>query len=212
MRMSNRLSRVLFCLTLLAGVGAGCQSKYANIPTYQPATQPLSDNGLTDPAPFTPVDAVVTPPVGWKPDELKSSDQHTHQVWLSPTGKTAYGVIHFGLPLPVPATWILDSFLSAMKESEGEATLIGPPQKDDSLPGVRFTVEGGDYKMRVNLICKGFRGWAVYAGTRRNQQEIPAELELAERARDKTQVGVPTTSTANEAPPTFTRPTASLTE
>jgi hypothetical protein len=198
------------CLTLLLSVGLGCQSKYANIPTYQPATQPLSASGLSDLAPFTPVDAVVDPPVGWKPDELKTSEQHTHQVWLSPTGKTAYGVIHFGLPLPVPATWILGPFLSEMKKSEGEANLIGQPAKDDALPGVRFTVEGGDYKMRVNLICKGFRAWAVYAGTLRNQQEIPAELELAERARDKTQVGVP--SPTSQAPPTFIRPTASASE
>lgn len=198
------------CLTILLGLGVGCQSKYANIPTYQPATQPLSDSGLSELAPFTPVDAVVDPPVGWKPDELKTSDQHTHQVWLSPTGKTAYGVIHFGLPLPVPATWILGPFLSEMKKSEGEATLIGSPLKDDALPGVRFTVEGGDYKMRVNLICKGFRAWAVYAGTLRKEEEIPAELELAERARDKTQVGVSVPT--SQGPPTFTRPTASAAE
>jgi hypothetical protein len=160
-------------------------------------------------APLAVVDAMVTPPVGWKAEPFKGSDQHAHQVWLSPTGKTAYGVIHFGLPLPVPATWILDSFLSEMKKSEGEATLIGQPLKDDSLPGVRFTVEGGDYKMRINLICKGFRGWAVYAGTLRNQDEIPAELQLAEKAREKTKVGVQTTG---QAAPAFMRPTASIAE
>src|SRR5258707_193625 len=95
--MLMRLIPACLCLTLLAGVSGGCQSKYAQIPTYQPSTQPLSANGLTDPVPVTSVDAVVAPPVGWKPDELKSSEQHTHQVWLSPTGKTAYGIIHFGL-------------------------------------------------------------------------------------------------------------------
>jgi hypothetical protein len=190
---------------------AGCQSKYSNLPTYQPSTQPLLSTGLMDPEPLEAVDAVVVPPVGWKAEPFKGSERHAHQVWLSPTDKTAYGVIHFGLPLPVPATWVLGSFLDEMKKSEGEANVIGQPTKDDSLPGVRFTVEGGDYKMRINLICKGFRGWAVYAGTRRNQEEIPAELELAEKARENTKVGE-AKATSGQASPTFIRPTASVSE
>jgi len=209
-----RLSSLWLCLPLLLGAGAGCQSKYANIPTYHPTTQPLTvieTAEFADPQSAPEVDALVTPPAGWNPDPIKSSDQHKHQVWKSPSGKTAYGIIHFSLPLPVPATWVLDPFLNQMRKSEGDATLIGQPQRDDSLPGVRFTAEGGDYRMRINLICKGFRGWAVYAGTLRNQAEVPAELHLAEIARDKTQVGVP--SARGEATPAFvTRPTASVSE
>jgi hypothetical protein len=198
------------CLTILLGVGVSCQSKYAHIPTYTPATQPLSATGLTDPTRSAVVDAVVAPPVGWVADEPKTSDRHAHQVWKSPTGGTAYGVIHFGLPLPVPASWVLPNYLSAMKESEGEATVIGQPLKDDALPGIRFTVDCGDYRMRTNLICKGFGGWAVYTGTLRDRPEVPAEVELAERACDKTQVGV--SGPTSQAPPVFTRPTASASE
>jgi hypothetical protein len=208
--LPTRPAIFMVCLTLSAAFGIGCQSKYAHIATYQPTTQPVSDRGIAEPESLADVDAVVTPPSGWTADPIKSSDQHKHQVWKSPTGKTAYGVIHFSLPLPVPATWVLDPFLNQMKKSEGEANLVGSPLKDDSLPGVRFTVEGGDYRMRVNLICKGFRGWAVYAGTLREQEEVPAELHLAEAAREKTQVGVPS---ANGQPtPAFTRPTASASE
>lgn len=201
------------CLTILLGVGVGCQSKYSNIATYHPSTQPaqpLADKEIAEPESAPEVDALVTPPSGWAADPIKSSDQHKHQVWKSPSGKTAYGIIHFSLPLPVPATWVLDPFLTEMKKSEGEANLIGPPLRDDALPGVRFTVEGGGYRMRINLICKGFRGWAVYAGTLRNQEEAPEELHLAEVARDKTQVGVP--SAAGQPTPSFTRPTASTSE
>jgi hypothetical protein len=170
------------------------------------ASHPLVGDGLEPPQPVQAVDALCFPPSGWAIEPLKTSEDHAHQVWLSPTGKTAYGVIHFGLPLPVPAQWVLDPFLREMKKSEGEAILIGQPLRDDSLPGVRFVVEGGLYKMRVNLICRGWRGWAVYAGTLRTEAEMSDELELAERAKDMTQVGVPTSEGA--AAPSFIRQTA----
>ena len=47
------------------------------------------------------VQARVAPPVGWKLDPYKTSSSHKHAVWLSPSGRTAYGVIYFSLPLPV---------------------------------------------------------------------------------------------------------------
>lgn len=177
---------------------AGCQSKYSDLPQYHPSTQPLVTTGLSEPTPFVPSDAIVDPPVGWVPDKLKQDDRYSHQVWKSPTGSTAYGIIHFGLPLPAPVSWVLPRYLDKMKESEGEAEVIGQPLQDDALPGIRFTVDCGDYRMRTNFICKGFGGWAVYVGTLRDRPEIPAEIELAERAREKTKIGIPA-ATANAA-------------
>ena len=196
-------SRLIFsacCLTLLAGAGVGCQSKYSSIPTYQPATQPLSATGLSAGKPIENVEAVVVPPVGWETEDAKADEDHVHLSWKSPSGKTNYGVIYFSLPLSLSARWIIDPYLAAMKKSEGEANVIAGPVEDKSLPGLRFTVECGDYRMRTNLICKGFHGWAVYAGTLRKEAEIPSELELAERARDKTQVGATSQASAVTRP------------
>jgi hypothetical protein len=199
------------CLTLLLLAAAGCQSKYANLPIYQPpTTRPILASALSAPQSLTSVDAVCVPPAGWNAEDLKTSEDHAHQVWLSPSGRTAYGVIHFALPLPVSAQWVLDPFLREMKKSEGEAILIGRPMRDDKLPGIRFTVEGGLYKMRINLICRGWRGWAVYSGTLRGQPEVPEELELAEWAKDSTKVGVP--SAGGQGSPTFIRQASSSSE
>src|SRR5918992_1040717 len=94
------------CLTLLL-IAAGCQSKYSNLPIYHPpAMQTVSEAALSEPQAHASVDGVCVPPIGWKIEPLKTSKDHTHQVWLSPTGKTAYGVIHFRLPLPVSAQWV----------------------------------------------------------------------------------------------------------
>jgi hypothetical protein len=209
--MPRRFSPLCVGLVLLAVMSVmGCHSEYGHLPDYHPSTQPIATNGLSNPTPFEPADAVVVPPVGWVADELKSDHRYAHQVWKSPSGSTCYGIIHFGLPLPVPASFVIKSYLEEMKQSEGQADVQGQMQNDDALPGIRFTVDCGDYRMRTNFICKGFGGWAVYVGTLRDRPEVPAEIELAERAREKTKIGLPS-ATGNPAGG-FIRPTAVASE
>jgi len=178
---------------LLTIVAFGCAKKSdPNLlihPTTLPATYP---SDLTPLSRNEDVDALVAVPVGWKRDPLKSTANHAHQVWISPSGRTAYGVIRFSLPLPVPAEYVVRPFLSQMRRTEGEATLI-TRQNDPTLPGVRFVAEGGRYTVRTNLMSRGWRGWAIYAGTLRNEPIDEKELESAERARETTQAGLPAT-------------------
>jgi hypothetical protein len=135
------------------------------------------------------VNAMVAVPVGWHPDALKSNPQHTHQVWISPTGHTAYGVIHFKLPLPVGTDLALWGFLTQMKKSEGEATLLSK-NYDNSIGGLRFVAEGGLYKIRAILFTSGFQGWAIYAGTLRKYPVNAEELREAESARENTRIEI----------------------
>jgi hypothetical protein len=157
-------------------MGAGPAEYYYTVGLNQPVNEPA-------------VVARCAPPTGWKKEALKTSERHEHQVWLSPTGKTAYGVIHFRLPLPVGVGMVHWEFLHEMQKQEGEANELAR-QNDPSLPGMRFIVEGGRYKMRANLIVRGFDGWVIYAGTHKGEVPIPAELELAERARENTLIGL----------------------
>jgi hypothetical protein len=128
----------------------------------------------------------ITPPVGWKPDPLKVTDKSRHRVWISPGGTTAYGVIYFDLPLPVGTDMAFSGFLSGMKKTSGEAILIS---KTEDSKAVHFVADGGRYRIRCNLSASGFHGWCVYAGTLRANPVNPAELKIAEAARDKTRVG-----------------------
>ena len=75
-----------------------------------------------------------------------------------------------------------------MRETEGEARLLSR-YNDPRLPGIRFVAEGGQYRLRASLITRGFRAWAVYAGTLRGEDEVPEELQLAERSREETRIG-----------------------
>src|SRR5687768_15902774 len=84
-------------LALLLAALTGCQSR---APLATPRLFAYCD-GLDDPTALAEVQAVVVPPAGWTPEPLKASNRHTHQVWISPTGNTAYGVIRMRLPIPV---------------------------------------------------------------------------------------------------------------
>ena len=163
----------------------GCGHKPA---TIRPVTTAPTAQ-LTEPVVNPHVEAYVVPPVGWRADPPKQTGRHHHQTWLSPTGRTAYGIIHFKLPLPVGHDLALWGFLQEMKRSEGEAVLVSK-QWDENLPGLRFVADGGLYRVRANLFVRGWQGWAVYAGTLRKEPLMPEELDLAERAREHTAVGL----------------------
>ena len=182
-----------FGIALRAILGAaillstGCSST----PKQVAANWGAADNaGLALPFFDVDVDAVCMPPVGWKPNPLKSSSNHDHQVWLSPTGDTAYGVIHFKIPLPVGQNLAFDGFLSQMKQTEGEATLM-ERHDDPNLPGIRFIAAGGKYVIRGNLLVATWEGWTVYAGTLKSGPILQNELDLAVRAREHTRIGRP---------------------
>ena len=177
--------RVLLVLLGFTGV-LGCASRQPVPTTAFPTTQP---SGLTDGTVVSSVNARCVPPIGWTMDPLKQTKNHAHQVWVSPTGNTAYGVIRFSLPLPLGPDTVLWFFLREMRASEGEARLISK-RRDAKLKGLRFVAEGGRYVVRANLTTKSLRGWAVYAGTRRDREIPPNELSLAELAREKTETGV----------------------
>ena len=157
--------------------------------TASDVTSDASDNALSEPFGSKELDAVIMPPAGWSPDPIKRSRNHAHQAWLSPTRRTAYGVIRINLPLPfIGPDTVLPRFINQMRETEGEAKLLSR-QNDPRLPGIRFVAEGGRYRLRANLVTRGFRAWAVYAGSLRSEPEMPDELELAEAAREETKIG-----------------------
>jgi hypothetical protein len=55
---------------------------------------------------------------------------------------------------------------------------------------LRFVAEGGKYRIRSILLTRGFRGWAVYAGTLRSMAVAVDELALAVQARENTALGL----------------------
>jgi hypothetical protein len=182
MRVRPVARQVIVFLALIALALTGC---HAN---PQGSAAAMAAQGLSPRTFNSALQASCIPPLGWKPDPLKQSGNHTNQVWLSPTGNTAYGVIFFRLPLPVGHELALWGFLNEMRASEGDAILL-EKHWDPQLNALRFTAEGGKYVVRTKLIVRGFNGWAVYAGSLRAFPVNQIELEIAERAREDTLVG-----------------------
>jgi len=194
MKKAGVLILVIGLVALIGGCAAGPDGRQAaaRVPADRlaPVDRRIFDS-LSTPEPLETVEAVVVPPVGWIAQPLKHSSRHDHQIWLSPSGHTAYGVIRFKLPLPLSPEAVLQmGFLPEMKRTEGEATLLSS-ERDPSLPGLRFVARGGLHVVRTNLVTRGFKGWAIYAGTNVDQPEVPDEIALAELAREQTSVGLP---------------------
>jgi hypothetical protein len=186
---ASRLTGVL--RVALVGLVSGCAGHHApNTEAIQANFKGAATQKLTSPAYDPDVIAVCDPPLDWRPDPLKHSDQHTHQVWVSPTGATAYGVIHFKLPLPVGPDIALNGFLKQMKKTSGAANLISK-EDDSNLGGIRFVADGGLYRIRANFLVDGWEGWAVYAGTVIKKPVNADELDTAIRAREHTYIGQP---------------------
>jgi hypothetical protein len=175
----------VYLVSILAAALNGCSAPAR--PAMQ-ASPPPQD--LVAPTYNATVNAAVTPPVGWKLDPYKTSPAHNHAVWISPSGRTAYGVIYFSLPLPVGHDLALWGFMNEMRHTEGEATLVSK-EWDPRLRGLRFVARGGRYVVRTNLLVRGFHGWACYAGTLRDEEVNLEELGLAELAREWTSFGDP---------------------
>lgn len=169
----------------MVGLLGGCGPKKQTIQTVPPAVfsniQPASVR--------EDLSAAVTVPVGWTAEPVKASPKHTHQVWLSPSANTAYGVIYFNLPWPIGQDLGLVGFISEMRKSEGRATVL-EKKNDPNLPGLRFVAEGGLYKVRGNMFVQGRRGWVVYAGTKVQFPTDEKELETAVQARESTRIGL----------------------
>lgn len=178
--------------------GSGPVTRLQSVPAVPLATSRsmVETETLGKPRVFESVEAVCPVPDGWVAQPLKQGSNHKHQIWTSPSGHTAYGVLFVSLPLPaalLPMNYrverVVNGFLGEMKKREGRADLI--ERSDDArLGGARFVAQGGKYQVHANLVVRGLRAWFVYAGTRQDQSVLPDELSIAEQARDQTEVGI----------------------
>ena len=181
----------LHIVAVLSLLLSGCGGK----PPAAPATLPATQASLLAPPQHVPaVRATCRPPLGWAAEPLKKTNKSEHQVWISPTGDTAYGVLNVRHLLMALASneRILSEFLDGMRATEGAAELV-EKQNDPAIAGgrggIRFIARGGKYTVRANLTSAGRDAWIWYAGTLSGAPVRDDELRTAEIARDQTVVG-----------------------
>jgi hypothetical protein len=146
-------------------------------------TSMTKDDGASSPA-LAELGLIADAPEGWNMRVESQDARHTHLVWESPSGATAFGVIMFKMPWPVGHEAAFKyGFLASMRRAEGEANLITKSWTDDRSE-LRADVEGGKFLVRMRFIVRGVRGWSVYAGTLRSQPINTEELKLAESSRN----------------------------
>lgn len=171
-------------LLLVVPVLTGCRSN-------DPVTQASVEGELRGLHGDADVRAQCRPPVAWQPKPLEHFPRSVQRVWVSPTGRTAYGVIHIRLPFPVGPDLVLWRFIADMREMEGDGRLIS---RERSGGEVRFVAENTRYCFNARLHTSGRNAWIIYAGVGRDEAPNANEFSLAECARDATVPGLAATS------------------
>ena len=136
--------------------------------------------------------------MGWTLQRSDNTARYIQRVWVSPSGKTSYGVVRFNLPFPVGDEIALNGFLAQLRRDEGEAVLLSE-SKDAAQDRLIFAAEGGRYRLNGIIVTRGFHGWVVYDGTLRNQSRALDELASAVQARENTRLGLPPQPTGKDS-------------
>ena len=176
----------LLLVCLLASLLTACSAQRQIAATTQPVAEMA---GLSATIPDPDVQAIVSPPAGWKAEPLKVAERSQHRVWISPSGDTAYGVIFVRLPLPVGSDLALIGFMMEMKKTEGDGKLLD--KRRDAAGVLRFIAEDPKHTIFARLITDGWLCWITYGGTLTGKPVNVAELLLASRAREATIIGLP---------------------
>lgn len=188
------LTQCVLLVALLAVVSSGCSRSILRAED-RPTSRRVGEigHGSFDER----VQAFVVPPDDWELDPPKVTDRHTHLVWLSPTGDTAYGAIYIELPTWAPVfmlsarslhNTVLDRIVDAMADDQGEATLLSK-EWDREAERMHYEMEGGLYQIDAILSVRGYSGWTVYAGKLSEKPVNEEEMATALEARDATRVG-----------------------
>ncbi|MFI5378243.1 MAG: hypothetical protein ACHRHE_02955 [Tepidisphaerales bacterium] len=183
--MKRQPALVLFLLVIPVLLSA-CTTQRRIASTTQPVAEMA---GLSAPRPDKELQAIVSPPAGWKAEPLKVGDRSWHRVWVSPTGSTAYGVIFIKLPLPVGSELALMGFMMEMKKTEGEGKLLD--KRRDESGSLRYIAENPTHTVFARLFTDGWLCWIAYAGTLTGKPVDVGEMLLAARAREATIIGLP---------------------
>ena len=200
-----RLAAVALLSALAAGPVVGCAGPLNRGPATPPPT--AASSASTTPAPaidllppeYVPdLRATVRPPAGWTPRPPEQSLNSTTQLWLSPGGETAFGVIAFWLPLPVGTDAVVPVYLKEMARRDGRADVVSR-EVDERLEAVRVVADSDTYRTRTTILVRGLRGWAVWAGTLQAKPIDPDALAAAEAAREAVRLGDETDAPAETA-------------
>lgn len=175
--------RLRFTLSILLVMLTGCRS---DGPAPFAAASEVAAGPLVDAEYDADLRARCRPPREWQPKPLERLPRSVQRVWVSPTGRTAYGVIHIRLPLPLGPDLVLWRFLAEMREVEGEGRLLSRERRGGD---VHFVAESTKYRLSARLHTAGRSAWVIYASVLRDQPVDQAEFPVAQAASESTVPG-----------------------
>lgn len=170
----------LFSALLLVG-GTGCSSAQPVSVRSLIHHQAMIDfSGLKPAEHFEIVKAQAAPPAAWRQLEPKRRALYTDQQWRSPSGRTAVGVAHVRMPLPLNSRALLWFAKGQYTKQGDDGRLIG--QWVDDLGRSWFEAANNKYHVRGFIVTDGFEAWIVYTGRKTTEPTDMSEIALGARA------------------------------
>lgn len=140
----------------------------------------IDDTGLSEPMPVQDLKASASLPNGWTALRLQKAALYSHQQWRSPSKRTAVGVTHVKMPLPLSTKALVWMAMGEATKRVNDGKIIR--RWNDALGREWFEAENEKYRMTGYVMTRGFDAWINYFGYRTTEPQEPAEIELATKA------------------------------
>jgi hypothetical protein len=141
-------------------------------------------SGLTAPARFPDIHAVVAPPRDWTQIPASRGLFYVHQQWRSPDRGTGIGVAYVTLPLPISPQLLLFLARSQYAKDHSGSTGHLDTQWTDALGRLWFQGDDDNSHIRGYVLTRGLEAWIVYSGHHIRGPARQADIAMADRTAD----------------------------
>jgi len=182
--MGNRTLSSCAALTaiFLLAIVAGCQMSTVPAARLVAQRQLVDERGLCGPMAVPDVSVTASLPLGWIELKTQKTLLYTHQQWRSPTKRTAVGVTHARLLMPVGMPVIEWMVMGEVNKRSKDGKVIRDWR--DDLGRHWFEVENTDFHITGYLMIRGCDVWVNYWGYRAREPIEPADIKLASQSLD----------------------------
>ncbi|HEX2971245.1 MAG TPA: hypothetical protein VHP11_02860 [Tepidisphaeraceae bacterium] len=181
-RVSRFATRIAIFSLVVSSLVAGCQLTTVPQQAMVEHHQQINASDLDLPIEIQPLKAHVALPAGWFPLGLQKATLYSHCQWRSPTKRTAVGITHVPMLLPLSTKALVWMAMGEITKRVNDGKIIR--QWTDEVGRQWFEAENSKYHLTGYVMTRGFDAWINYSGYRVGEPKEESEVALAIKSLD----------------------------